>query len=312
MNIFLNAGFGDPLPLDQCQQIRAMGFDGIRTDALFAGPHGQEPRLISNGTLEETDMHLAAAGLQTQWLISRPLETGPIDVTVAVDRVRWLIGSGFVVAERLPHSFDVGLEGNHSRSPYPIPDLVRLINSCQDAAGDNIPVSATLTNNMGREALRYAKACFNAGLSCNAIGLHPYKTTVKPWEPARGSGWASREEEWSAWQELAARYNVELWAPEWGYHCGVSNVPAPGWMGKLGRKVKLSYSEDQQREFTEYELFDQIERGVKMSGVFQYNDAADAATNQNHEAHYGMRRADGSHKPVVGAIRHVQRVQRGE
>lgn len=311
MKIFLNAGFGDPLPSGQTEQIRAMGFDGIRTDALYAGPHGQLPHLVFNGTLEETALQAATSGLGVQWLISRPLETGQIDVAEAVERVRWLRGSEFEAAGHLPHSFDVGKEFNHSKDYRKPAEAVALINACREAA-QGIPVSACLTNNMGRDALAFATACFKQGLSCDAIGLHPYKTTVKPWEPARGSGWASREEEWSAWQELAAKYQVELWAPEWGYHCGVSNVPASGLMGKLGRKVKLSWTEDQQREFTEFELFDQIERGVKMSAVFQFNDAADSASNPNHEAHYGMRRADGSEKPVVEAIRYVQRKQRGE
>lgn len=304
MNIFLNAGFGDPIHREMAEDIASMGFTGVRTDALYAGSHGQEPRLIDYGTLTEASFHCHASGLAVQWLISRPLETGPIDIDAAVSRVRECLSMS-------THSFDVGLEGNHSRSPYPVRDLVALINACKDSAGD-IPVSACLTNNMGRAALAYATACFEQGLRCDAIGLHPYKTTVKPWEPARGSGWSSREEEWQAWQELAAKYQVKLWAPEWGYHCGVSNVPAPGLMGRLGRKVMLSYSEEQQAEFTEFELFDQIERGVELSGVFQYNDAADSHRNQNHEAHYGMRRADGAHKPVVAAIRHVQRKQKGE
>lgn len=304
-SIYLNAGFGDPLSLDDCRAIRAMGFDGIRTDALYAGPHGEEPTLIDLQTLTVTQSCALESGLGVQFLISRPLETGMIDVEIARHRVE-------VLRKGMPvHSFDVGLEGNHSRSPYPVRDLVALINACKDAAQD-IPVSACLTNNMGREALKYARACFAHGLRCDAIGLHPYKTTVEPWKPARGSGWSSREEEWQAWQELAAQYQVKLWAPEWGYHCGTSNVPVDGWMGKLGRKRKLTWTEDQQRAFTEYELLDQIERGVEMTGVFQLNDAQDSATNPNHEAHYGMRRADGSWKPVVDAVGYVQRKQRGE
>ena len=303
MEIFVNAGFGDPIHREMAEDIAAMGFDGVRTDALFAGPHGQPPRLIFEDILADTYEACANAGLKLQWLISRPLETGPIPIGEAVDRIENLrLGA---------HSFDVGMEFNHSKARYSPGTAVALINACKDVAG-SIPVSATLTNNMGRDALTFASQCFREGLRCDAIGLHPYKTTVKPWEPARGSGWSSREEEWSAWQELAAQYGVALWAPEWGYHCGVSNVPAPGLWGKLGRRVKLSYTEDQQREFTEFELFDQRERGVQMSGVFQYNDAADSATNPNHEAHYDTRRADDSHKPEVDAIRLVQRKQRGE
>lgn len=301
MLIFLNAGFGDPLPIDTCRDIKAMGFDGIRTDALYYGPHGHEPRLIGPSTLDETARNAAEAGLQIQWLISRPLETGLIDRFVAVSRVEQLAAA----YPEITHNFDVGLEGNHGPSPYPIGELVALINECRSAA-KGLPVSACLTNNMGKAALAYAKACFEHGLACDAIGLHPYKTTVEPWKPARGSGWTSREEEWAAWALLAEQHGIKLWAPEWGYHCGVSNVPAPGLAGKLGRKVKLSYTEDQQREFVAYELQDQLARGMEMTGVFQLNDAADAATNPNHEAHYGMRRADGSWKPVVTAIREAR------
>jgi hypothetical protein len=306
MIIFVNAGFGDVIHREMAEDIKSMGFDGVRTDALYAGPHGAPPTLVPSRVLDETWHHASVTGLSIQWLISRPLETGPIgidDAQTRIDAMGW--------TRSQTHSFDVGMEFNHSKARYGAQHAVDLINACKDAAG-SIPVSACLTNNMGRDALAYARQCFDLGMRCKALGLHPYKTTVKPWEPARGSGWSSREEEWSAWQALAKEYDCELWAPEWGYHCGVSNVPAPGWAGKLGKKIKLSYSEDQQREFVEYELFDQIARGVEMSGVFQYNDAADADTNPNHEAHYGMRRADGSHKPVVGAIQYVQRRQRGE
>lgn len=297
MLIFLNAGFGDPLSLDTCRDIKAMGFDGIRTDALYCGPHGQEPRLTALTFLDETAMNAREAGLQVQWLISRPLETGPVDIDEAIRRVDYL-------RESYPwtHSFDVGMEFNHSKARYQPSTAVELINACVGTAGSSIPVSACLTNNMGREALEFARQCLVGGLACYAIGLHPYKTTVEPWKPARGSGWSSREEEWQRWQELAGSQQVRLWAPEWGYHCGTSNVPVLGVMGKLGVKEKLSYTEDQQREFVAYELQDQRERGVEMTGVFQLNDAADSATNPNHEAHYGMRRADGSWKPVVEAI----------
>ncbi len=309
MLIFSNAGFGDVIHREMAEDIKAMTYDGVRTDAFYAGPHGEPPFLAPLDVLLQSEQQMRDSGLKWQWLISRPLETGPIDIDDAQQRVRDLID----LREELnmPHSFDVGMEFNHSKARFAPQHAVDLINACKDAAG-SVPVSACLTNNMGREALHYARQCFDLGLRCDAIGLHPYKTTVKPWEPARGSGWSSREEEWSGWQALAREHSVKLWAPEWGYHCGVSNVPAPGLMGKLGKKVKLSYSEDQQKEFTEWELFDQIARGVEMSGVFQYNDAADSASNPNHEAHYGMRRADGSHKPVVEAIRYVQRKQRGE
>lgn len=302
MKIFLNAGFGDPLDVATCALIKEMGFDGIRTDALYCGPHGQPPRLIGPDTLAQTAASAAQAGLQVQWLISRPLETGPIDVAQAVARVEQLAS----IYGDVTHSFDVGMEFNHSKARFAPSVAVELINACVDAA-DDVPVSACLTNNMGKDALAFARQCFAEGLRCDAIGLHPYKTTVKAWEPARGSGWTSRAEEWDVWQVLGAQQGVLLWAPEWGYHCGVSNVPAPGLMGKLGRKVKLSWTEEQQAEFTEFELFDQFERGVSMTGIFQLNDAADSATNPNHEAHYGVRRTDGSLKPIVASIQHVRR-----
>lgn len=283
-------GFGDTLTGSMASKAREFGIREFRFDVLQSGKEGPD-NLMPMSVVEESLRVCAGEGLSALCLVSGKLKVHRMTAERSVWRIQEIDN---FVAQAFDASFGLayekGSEGNDPGWPYAPAEIVEMINACVEATDRQ--VCALLSNNTGRNGLAYTRKCFDAGLGCDVLGIHPYRTTVPP-ESACPDGWKTRAEEWAELNRIA---NVPLWATEVGWHSRPSYRKT--WLGK--RKI-AHYSEDDKAAFFLREMAILEAHGVSRVHWFQWANGLDS--DQHHEAGYGMFTPDGEPLPLAWAMK---------
>jgi hypothetical protein len=240
MKVYLNAGFGEPLPQADFEQLKHLGFAGIRTD------------ILDNGLADACAAEVKSAGVEAIFLVKSD------QIHLAVDATRAHQLSGVVV--------EVENEPNYTAvSPE---TLAARINAAAAANPDIQFVSGGVAfwESGGRD---YLGRMIAAGLADSAItGFHAYRTT-----PATTPlpGFASRAAEFAELRRIAP--GRRYWHTEVGWHtarrCTLQIGPF------CFRSEQLS--DTQVRDYWADELQINQDNGVEVVVCYQLNDGPSTA-----------------------------------
>jgi hypothetical protein len=160
------------------------------------------------------------------------------------------------------------------------------------AAGFAGPVVSGGIANLSRANLTYLERMLNQGLPADVIiGFHRYPKGLKPQNPQ--DGFSSRDAEW---QELSRLANGRAVAcTEMGHHTAPRKYKLWGFIPMTKR-----VSDDEVAEHVVFDLDYFRSRGCLLTAVYQLNDGP---SDDIHHDRYGIRRQDGTWKPVAAAIR---------
>ncbi len=240
MKAYLNAGFGEPLPQADFEQIKRLGFAGIRTD------------ILDHGLADACAAEIKKAGVESILLV----KSHQIDLAVAAIRVHQLTGA-VIEVENEPDATAVTPE-----------QLATRINAAAALNPDIDFVSGGVMfwNATGRD---YLRRMIEAGLSARVIiGFHAYRTT-----PATTPlpGFNSRAAEFLELKRLAP--GRRYWHTEVGWHTGRRCTLQVGpW---CFRSEQLS--DAQVASYWTDELRINQENGVEVVVCYQLNDGLTSA-----------------------------------
>jgi hypothetical protein len=145
---------------------------------------------------------------------------------------------------------------------------------------------------LSRDSLRYLERMRVAGLPDDVVvGFHRYPKGLTPRNAQ--DGFSSRDQEWEELQRLASGRAVAC--TEVGHH----TAPRRHLIGGL-IPVRRRVSDADVAEHVVYDLSYFRERGCLLTAVYQLNDGPSDDLDLHR---YGIRRQDGTWKPVAGAIR---------
>jgi hypothetical protein len=291
MLLGINAGFGAPIAFE-FPHLTSRGLTVVRQDlrAHFADDHLQAlvhefagapvvPLfLLAGGHIDTPDgvsriepHEIAALG---QRVVGHAAEVGLTDYWIEVGNEPDL---AHVDYKTRPADFAVAVQQTF--------DAVR-------AAGFGGPVVSGGICNLSRASLTYLERMLNQGLPADVIvGFHRYPRGLTPENPQ--DGFSSRDAEWQELQRLANGRAVAC--TEVGHHTAPREYRL--W-GIIPMKRRVSDAEIAQHVVFDLHYFKS--RGCLLTAVYQLNDGPN---NDLHLDRYGIRRQDGTWKPVADGIR---------
>lgn len=291
MRLFVNAGFGEPLGVEFLRTLAGHGLAGIRQDM----PNPEAARRLCE--------EIAAAGIQAVLLVaggqmgSNGRHTPPAEIS-ALARTVGAIGLELgLFAGEFPSAIEIGNEPDNAFTYADRPEMfAEAVRQSHDAVRGVAPQAPLIIGGIkatSREGLGYLRRAVAAGLPQDCmVGYHTYRTTQQPEAPM--PGFASRAAEFQLLRETAGPRPI--WCTETGWHTAPSVVPS-GLGGVLKRRVR--YTDAQVADFAEREIRINREEGAVGFVWFQLNDGANPSA---YEHRFGLRRADGSWKPVAERI----------
>lgn len=278
MLVGLQAGFGSPMASD-FHGIAAHGFAVVRQD-LFAETIDIRPLiaecvgapcrplfLIGGGQIEDEG---TGERLEPYELAARTTEAVQIAADVGLSQYALEIGN----------EPDLAVPG-YSQCPEDFAEAVRCCHFAARAAGFLGPVISGGISNLNTRGLKYLKRmieCDNLPPDDLVIGFHRYPEAGRG--PLAAHDWfTSRDDEW---QTLTALTETSALAcTEFGYHTA-----------DILNDTEVAAS-------VIWDLNFYAERGVMLAVVYQLNDGPGSTWMDR----YGVRRLDGSWKPVAEAVR---------
>lgn len=291
MLLGINAGFGAPIAFEfpnltprgftvVRQDLRAH-FDNDRLRALvqeFAGAPVAPLFLLAGGHIDTPEgdrvepHEIAALG---QRVVALAAEAGLTNYWIEVGNEPDL---AHVDYRTRPADFAIAVQQTF--------DAVR-------AAGFLGPVVSGGICNLSRASLNYLERMLNQGLPADVVvGFHRYPKGLTPENPQ--DGFSSRGAEWQELQRLANGRAVAC--TEVGHHTAPREYRLWGFI-PMRRRV----SDEDVAAHVVFDLNYFKSRGCLLTAVYQLNDGP---SNDLHLDRYGIRRQDGTWKPVAAAIQH--------
>jgi hypothetical protein len=260
LNVYLNAGFGEPLSAEDHDLIRSWGFDGIRQDVKDSGAI---PALVENSRLQKrcifvVDIGQAAflAALVAQEIIKYGLEDAS-----AIE-----IGNEVDATPMRPEEFGLTVCRAY--------EAVRTLGPVNLISGGVTNTTVKAFNWLG-EALEVIPE--EVG-----IGYHAYRNGT-PFQAH--DGFKARRDEFKRLREIAG--DREIWHTEGGWHTAEKTKPFP----MCFQKERLTSQEVGNRLVAELRLNEQA--GARSFTVYQLNDGpTDTPIDR-----YGLRTQSGQVKP---------------
>lgn len=274
----LQAGFGASMAAD-VPAIASYGFTVVRQD-LYAVDHAAVPALVA----ECVGMSVRPLFLVGGGSIARPDGSGRLEPSELAAMTTTVVQAADEAGlER--YALEIGNEPDiahpdYAEQPTEFAGAVALCTQAARDLGFAGPVISGGISNLNRRGLRYLTRMMAADVLPPdvTIGFHRYPESGRgPLAPHQG--FRSREDEWETLQRIVAGRPVTC--TEFGYHTA-------------------DVLDDQGvAQATLWDLHFYEERGVPLAVVYQLNDGPGTSWMDR----YGMRRTDGSWKPVAEAIR---------
>lgn len=285
----INAGFGEPIAFE-FPALASLGFQVVRQDLRT---HVTDPQL--RALVHE----FAGAPLRPLFLLAG----GHIDTPAGAraepheiaDLGRRVVAMA-AEAGLAEYWLEVGNEPDLAHIDYRTrpADFAIAVEQTFDAvraAGFTGPVVSGGICNLSRASLTYLERMLNQGLPPEVIlGFHRYPRGLTPANPQ--DGFSSRDAEWQELQRLANGRGVAC--TEVGHHTAPRKHRIWGFI-----PWRTRVSDAQVAEHVAFDLQYFKARGCLLTAVYQLNDGPD---DESHLDRYGIRRQDGTLKPVAAAI----------
>ena len=287
MRLGINAGFGDPIQ-HELPLLKTIGFGFVRQDLFAKGDGGPVEALVA----ELANQPIAPLFLLAGGHIQRADGSERIEPHELAARGRRVVAAANACgltsyAVEVGNEPDIAHEG-YARHPEDFAEAVRQSHESLRGAGfDGFVISGGVANldDRGRNYLRGMLAAGTIPPDV-IVGFHRYPPTAKGHDAAHG--FRTREEEWQALTEVTT--DRRLACTEFGYHTAPDTV--------LG-VFRHSRSDQEVADDVMFDIHFFEQRGVELAALFQLNDGPDPTF---FEHHFGIRRVDGTLKPVATAI----------
>ncbi|HEX6211298.1 MAG TPA: hypothetical protein VF136_11010 [Methylomirabilota bacterium] len=294
MLLGLNAGFGAPLGAE-LELIHGLGFAFVRQDLRADASDAVIRRILADHRRSPVGLLALLAGGEISHPSGRRVE--PHELAAHGARVVRLAAEAGVwrLMIEVGNEPDIG-HVDYRERPQDFAVAVRYtVEAVRQAGYGGVVISGGISN-LSPRALRYLERMCDAGLPDGvAVGFHRYPRGMGPRTPQRG--FRSREAEWEALGRVAAGRPVAC--TELGHH----TAPRPTrFLGIF--PVRRRVSDQAVADHMEYDLRFFAERGCLLTAVFQWNDGP---RPDLHVDRYGLRRRDGSLKPVAARIAAISR-----
>lgn len=294
MLLGINAGFGHRLG-DDLDLIHALGFAFVRQEFRAHRSDGDVRGLLS----EFADTPVGVLALLGGGRIHSP-SGGRVEPHVLaahgarVVRIAADLGLSDLMIE-VGNEPDLAHVDYRTR-PQDFAVAVRQTFDSVRAAGFTGRVITGGISNLSRERLEYLDRMLQGGVPDEVLlGFHRYPRGMGPRTPQEG--FSSREAEWDALMRLARGRQVAC--TELGHH----TAPRPTrFLGFI--PVRRRVSDEDVADHMAFDLGFFAERGCALTAVYQWNDGTRADV---HLDRYGIRREDGSLKPVAERIAQISR-----
>jgi len=275
MIYLLNAGFGEPLPADDLDLIRFLGYQGVRQDVPSAAI---APTLVDN---------LMAANLYGIFVVPVAEESVCHEITHAVAaQIVLRAGAGMGIIEA---GNEEDLSGKRwTRDPVGWARLVSDVKTiADDHSGGEITVLSGGVSSVSRQAMDWLERSHVRDLPVG-VGYHQYRSTP-PAEPL--DGYRSRYDEFAALRQAAGLRPT--WMTESGWHTAKRTT------GFWPLRKTWAYTDTQVARFLSEEMA--LNKGAEAEcfTVYQLNDGPDPSNDQDR---FGIRRTDGTLKPSAEVL----------
>ncbi len=267
MKLYLNAGFGYPLPDADLALISRLGFEGVRQDVtdwanldhirMLLVNFAPFPRLRPLLVLNELPTPERAA-TQTGQIAQLVRETG-IEADVEIGNET--DGKG------TPAQFREALL---AAARVPRPSFVRVI-------------SGGITSLM-RRRLDYLRKVDPSTTGVDAVGFHSYRPQFHEWEDG-----LEMQRGFDGLRKIAG--GLPLWNTEIGWHTKTTTYHKGPFGIFTGR---IQYTDPEVAQLLVSEARNSYLQGAQAMTVYQLNDGP---SDTNSMDHYGIRRVDGTLKP---------------
>lgn len=298
MKLFINGGNrGEPMGQATCELLRLWGFQGARISIPLYIPEDKLAAIIG----ELADNHLEGLFIVGGWEVWEPAhnefgqEVGKRDAHNHTDVAK----QAGVVSQMMRELGCIGyIECGNEPDITGNMDPQRFVDQChaslqavRNASQFQPFITGGVSNLSKRGGLKYLRKCLAKGLLTGEgnvfVGVHPYRTGLRPWEDFEGRPMAAiladvRNE--------AGPYAIT----ELGWHTAENS------RGRWPCKEKFSWTDNEIRDFAEWELDLALTEGAELYAWYSINDGAtDDAIDR-----YGIRRFDtfNDAKPVVEAF----------
>jgi len=295
MNVYLNLGYtpqpGGSIGRELLEKIADVGFHGVRQDVP------DDPTLTRELVRELADfprlnvIFLLAGGHMTR-RHGEPWEAGTL--VQHVNETCRILGEAGFFDRTPPPALEIGNEPDlaHDRwkkNPESLADAFIECYLTSREFSNQAPVLTPSVSNLNVRGLAYLRRMLERGIPPGAfVAVHRYPNGQSPTDPH--DPFETRREEVAALLSLVGARDV--WVTEAGRSEG------PGWIRRfLFQKTEFWLTEQQVADYMEAELrlwaeFPQVKAVV----WYQLNSGAD---RRNELHNYGIRRADGTFKPVA-------------
>jgi hypothetical protein len=295
MHVYLNLGYnpapGEAIGREVLEKIADVGFHGIRQDV--PDDVGLTRAIVQElaGSPRLDAIFLIAGGRMTR-LSGEPWERRSLARHVR-ETCETLATAGFFDRPS-PPALEIGNEPDlaHRRfRAYP-EALVEIFGECHETIrefSETAPVLTPSVSNLNERGLSYLRRMLDRGIPADAaVAVHRYPNGRSPADPH--SPFDTRHDEVAALLALVGGRDV--WVTETGRSEG------PGWVRRFPfRKTEIWFTEEEVAEYMEAELRIWVRfPRVKALVWYQLNSGAD---RRNELHNYGIRRADGTFKPIA-------------
>jgi hypothetical protein len=283
----INAGFGDPIA-GEFPFLQRIGVAVVRQD-LFA--HG-ETAPIEALVAEFSNRPMRAVFMLAGGKMQIPDGSNRIEPHVLAARARRVVEAAQAVG-LAQYSLEIGNEPDiahdgYASRPQDFAEAVRQVHAVVRPLRFEGDIISGGVSNLNERGLNYLQSMLSTSIvpADIVLGFHRYP------EAGRGAlaphtGFESREEEFEALKSLTGGRRVAC--TEFGYHTAEDR------MGMFGHRRR---SESEAAESVRWDLDFFAQHDVLLAAIYQLNDG----TRDVAEERYGVRRLDGTLKPVADAL----------
>ena len=287
LQLGINAGFGDPIQ-QEFPLLASLGFRFVRQDLFARGDDAPVEALVAEFANQTVSPLFLLAGGK----IERPDGSERIEPHELAARARRVVDAANACgltsyAVEVGNEPDIAHEG-YSQHPDDFAEAVRQSHESLRGAGFDGSVISGGVANLDHRGMTYVRRMLASGKMPDdaIVGFHRYPPTAGDHNATHGFN--SRDDEWQALKDITT--DRRLACTEFGYHTAPEIV-----LGFF--RHRRSDQEVAQDVLFDIRFFDQ--RGVEFAAVYQLNDGPDP---NNFEDRFGIRRVDGTLKPVATAI----------